>query len=449
MYKTSQANRTLNPNPLISLSALNRDARPTATSAPTRNVLILGAAGHVAKAVLARLSGRSNPFKKITLLDRNEPHSSLLDAENVQFVRRELTFPTDTAKFQKLIRSNEIDLVLDLTDMDTLPVLEATDTAGVTYINTALNDSRSGIADVLSRIHPFRQERWQAPHILSSGMNPGVVNIWVWDAVRKFGTPEEILHFEYDDSTPKDGWKPIITWSRQEFLTEVVWEPTGIVENGKVKLFPTNALRNREDMRNVLSPIVHLNEYPEGFTVLHEENLKLGRNLGASSRYVYAIHPRTMNYLVELYEKNGTVRIEDLELADNTRVPLTGSDLVGVRLRYPNKDVYYVHRFGNEETLGTNATCAQVACGVEAALHTLATEMLQPRVYFATDLYETSYSRWIFENMEIEQYVFNRSARNARSASLSRNPGMQNCSANRVENGKLSEIQSERPSHVN
>lgn len=401
--------------PIIGLPVVN-DAGLQSPDLGTRNLLILGAAGHVARAVLLRLQERLDEFGSLILLDRKEICPSLLSGKNVRFVHQDLRFPRDAAILQSLLQSEGIDLVLDLTDMDTLPVLEATDQAGVTYINTALNDSGSGIADLLSRIHPFRHEQRRAAHILSSGMNPGIVNIWVWDAVRKFGAPEEIFHFEYDDSTPKQGWQPIITWSRQEFLTEIVWERTGVVERGELKQFPTNALRNREDLREVLSPVVNLNEYPHGFTVLHEENLKLGQNLGASSRYVYAIHPKTMEYLVDLYERNGTVRLEDIQVADNTEIPLTGSDIIGVRLRYPDQDVYYVHRFRNEQMIGTNATCAQVACGVEAALHTLATEALQPRLYFATDLYESNYSRWIFENMHIEQFVVNRSHKTPGSA---------------------------------
>jgi hypothetical protein len=431
MYENHHNNRTIESgfqNGSVKLlganhdRALNEDVRTRLGKPGLRNLLILGAAGHVAKAVFTRLGGRINRFDSVILLDRREPNKFLLERDNVRFVRQDLSFPRDTVNFRNLIRSGGVALVLDLTDMDTLHVLEATDHAGASYINTALNDARRGITALLERIHPHRNEPRRAPHILSSGMNPGVVNIWVWDGVQRFGTPEEILHFEYDDSTPKAGWQPIITWSRQEFLTETVWEPTGVVEGGDLKLFPTNALRNREDLREVLSPIVQLPEYPHGFTVLHEENLKLGRNLGASSRYVYAIHPKTMEYLVELYEKNGTVSLEDIQVADNTEIPLKGTDLIGVRLRYPDKDVYYVHRLRNDEVVETNATCAQVACGVEAALHTLATEALEPRVYFATDLYETNYSRWIFRNMRIERYVFER---------VNKRPG--NLSAGRIE----------------
>lgn len=426
MYKINQKSRTTGTgrrertamtsllNGRVELSRRQQQGAQSIRRKP--NILLLGAAGHVAKAVLSRLAERPNEVGRVVLLDRNDPSMLLRNHRfNSRFIRQNLSFPIDAREFHELLRSEAIDVVLDLTDMDTLPILEATDRAGVTYVNTALNDSRRGIADVLARIHPFRHGQWRAPHILSSGMNPGVVNIWVWHGVKKFGVPEEILHFEYDDSTPASGWQPIITWSPQEFLTEVVWERTGVVEDGEPKLFLTNALRNREDMRGVLSPILKLNEYPHGFTVLHEENLKLGQALGVSSRYIYAIHPITMEYLIDLFDRNGTVRIDELQVADNSEMRLVGADTIGVRLRYAEKDVYFVHRFRNEDVMGTNATCAQVACGVEAALFTLATEPLERRVYFATDLYESGYSEWIFRNMHIEQSIFDRTAKRTRS----------------------------------
>ena len=374
------------------------------------NLLVLGASGHVARAVLRRLAERRGDFARLLLLDRCDsvlrdpvlPHGEL----NYTFYRQELSFPHDAAGYGDLLRREGVEVVLDLTDMDSLPVLEATDEAGVSYVNTALNDSRRGIASVLARVLPSRKSLTRAPHILSSGMNPGVVNVMAWHAVRQFGKPREIIHFEYDTAVPKSGWRPMITWSRQEFLTEVVWERTGVVRDGKVELFGGNGLEHRESLGPILAPICPGGDYPEGFTVLHEENVKLGVRLGISSRYIYAVHPRTMGYLAERHRAAGTVEVEELEVGDNTRTPLTGEDLIGVLLRYPDRQVYYVHRLANEAVRGTNATCAQVAFGVEAALSTLMTESLACRIHFATDLFETGYTEWIFSNMEIEQYCF-------------------------------------------
>lgn len=388
------------------------DWRPLLTGLAPRppNLLILGASGHVAQAFLLRLQSERHNYGRMVLLDPCDRVVKDLHLDHrrleYRFIRRRLRFPEDTAYFHRVLKLHRIDIVLDLTDLDTAPILAATDAAGVSYVNTALNDSGRGVAEVVSALHPTRERPRNAPHIISSGMNPGVVNIWVWDAFRRYGAPQEIVHFEYDSSTPVAGWRPTITWSRQEFLTETVWERTGLVVNGELHLLERNALCSRQDMREILEPVVRLDSYPRGFLVLHEENVKLGRKLGASSKYVYAIHPRTMDHLKRVWLERGTVDIDDLEVADNTSVCLTGSDMIGLRVSYPDKCIYYLHSLANEDVFGTNATCAQVAVGVEAALTTLRSEKLGPRIYFASDLYDTVYRDVVFRSLRVEHSVF-------------------------------------------
>jgi hypothetical protein len=364
----------------------------------------------VAQAFLQRLAARRGDFGRVVFLDPDDGvirnpylNHGLLD---YTFVHRRLQLPQDTMDYHRLLREHAIHVVLDLTDLDTLPVLSATDAAGVSYVNTALNESGRGIAEVVSDVHATRTDQRRAPHILSSGMNPGVVNLWVWHGFKQFGVPLEIAHFEYDTSAPVTGWRPMITWSRKEFLTETIWEPTGRVVNGALRMCSGNAVQNREDLRPILQPLIELPEYPRGMLVLHEENVKLGAKLGASSKYVYAIHPRTMTFLEQLFWERGRVEIDDLELGDNTSIPLIGSDTIGVCLRYADKRIYYLNSVDNSEVTGTNATCAQVAVGVDAALYALFSERLAPRIYFASDLYDTVYSDVAFGALRVEQFVF-------------------------------------------
>jgi hypothetical protein len=368
----------------------------------------------VAQAFLRRLGGRRAQFGRLVLLDRSAhvlkdrflEHGRL----RYEFVRHRLRWPDD-GTYRELLRRHAVDVVLDLTDMDTLPVLTATDAAGVSYVNTALNDANCRVPEMVAAVHPTREEPRQAPHILSSGMNPGAVNVWVSHGVRRHGVPRGIVHFEYDTSMAVDGWRPLITWSRREFLTETVWEPTGLVVDGKLKMFRTNALAHREDLRPVMEPVVPLPSYPRGFLVLHEENVKLGQTLGVSSKYLYAIHPRTMAYMVRRWRERGRLRISDLHVGDNTTIPLEGSDTIGVCLEYPDQRVYYLHSLANRAVVGTNATCTQVAVGVYAALITLLHERLPPRIYFATDLYDTVYPHVLFSNLRVEHFVFERQKR--------------------------------------
>ena len=68
----------------------------------------------------------------------------------------------------------------------------------------------------------------------------------------------------------------MMTWSIHEFLVESVRDPSGIVlGRKKVKKLLPNALENRKSMKSILEPIMKLNEYPHGLTVLHEENLSV------------------------------------------------------------------------------------------------------------------------------------------------------------------------------
>ncbi len=396
------------------------DWRPLSQGSAPRppNLLILGASGQVAKAFLLRLQERRAEFGRLVLLDRDSRvlEDSWLDHQllNYEFLQCGLFLPEDTAFYRRLLASRGIDAVLDLTDLNTLPVLEATDGAGVSYINTALNDSRRGVAEVLAAIHPNRKHPRRAAHIISSGMNPGVVNIWVWEAFQTYGAPKEIIHFEYDTSSPADGWRPMVTWSRQEFLTESVWERTGLVADGELRLLPGNALEHGQDMTSILAPVLPLARYPKGLLVLHEENVKLGQKLGASSKYLYAIHPRTMEYLERTWRERGRVGIEDLELGDNTSIPLTGSDTIGVCLNYPERSVYYLHSLDNAGISGTNATCAQVAVGAEAALNTLLVEPLAPRLYFASDLYDTAYRDFVMRHLRVDHVLLEKEKLSAR-----------------------------------
>lgn len=379
------------------------------------NLLILGASGQVAQAVLRRLPGFRDQFGKLVLLDHNDfvVSNRFLDHARLdyRFIRRVLRLPEDEAAYLQLLREQQIDVVLDLTDLSTLPVLRATDAAGASYVNTALNDPKAGVTDVLGQVLPVTLAPCRAPHIVSSGMNPGAVNIWVWHGSIHYGPPQDIVHFEYDTSMPETGWQPLVTWSRQEFLAEIVREPAGCVVDGEPRLLEGPAIQHREEMRSILEPVMPLRSYPRGFLVLHEENLQLGRKLGASSKYLYAIHPNTMDHLYALWRERGVVDIEDLALGDNTSVPLVGADTIGVCLDYPGARVYYLHRLANKNVHGTNATCAQVAVGVEAALRTLLAEDLAPRLHFATDLYHTVYADIIFQQLPVAHFVFEKQAK--------------------------------------
>jgi saccharopine dehydrogenase-like NADP-dependent oxidoreductase len=375
----------------------------------------LGAAGHVARAFLRRLGGRRECLSNLVLVDRNRRllHDPVLEHRRLSYVftHRRLRLPEDEGWYRRLLRRYDIDIVVDLSDMDTLPVFTATDAAGVSYVNTSLNDSRQPVSDLMEEVRAYGGERTRAPHILCSGMNPGVVNIWVRHGVEQFGVPREIVHFEYDTSAPVSGWRPIVTWSRKEFLAETAWDPTGFVRDGEPQHLADPAVVRLVDMSPILKPALKLPAYPKGFLVLHEENLTLGARWGVSSRFLYALHPATMKHLCRTHRTRGRVREADLVLGDNNTLQLEGADTIGVCLEYPRRRVYYLHSLPNAAVVGTSATCAQVALGVYAALLTLLHDSLPRRLHFVGDLFNSLYRQVIFANMRVERSVFARRRR--------------------------------------
>ncbi|MCX7887915.1 MAG: saccharopine dehydrogenase NADP-binding domain-containing protein [Verrucomicrobiae bacterium] len=373
------------------------------------NLLVVGASGNVARAFLRRLGGQRGHFGQLLLLDKN---SRVLEAPHLdhkrleyQFVRRHLRLPEDEAWFARLLQRHQVQIVLDVSTHPTLPILAAVNAAGASYLNTSLNDDRLEAGDLVRRIYPQRERPRNAAHILCTGMNPGVVNMLVCHGIEHFGKPRQILHLEYDTSVPVSGWRPIVTWSKQEFLTETAWNRTGYYNGKTLCRYPGNAIEHREPIQHWLRLISGLDHHPKAFLVLHEENLTVGRRFGVPSRFLYALHPRTMRYLVARHRQNGTLRPHDLEQADNVAERLEGSDLVAVCLEYAHQRVYYVNQLPNSAVLGTNATCAQVAVGIFAALFTLLYDQLKPRIYFVEDLYDTLYKRFVFSNLRIERFV--------------------------------------------
>ena len=376
------------------------------------NLLVIGASGSVARAFLRRLAGQRSHFGRLVLLDKNRRvlHDKHLEYRRLayQFVKHRLALPDDARYFARLLKKHRINIVLDVSTHATLPMLDAVETAGVAYVNTSLNDEHLEVGELVDRLHPNRDNHARAPRILCAGMNPGIVNLWVQHGLAHFGLPKKIIHFEHDTSMTPDRWRPLVTWSKREFLMETAWNRTGHYAGDGIRFADANALQTRLPLRPLLAPIMGGDHYPEGFLVLHEENVMIGLALGVPSMFIYALHPQTMRYLVDRFQRAGVLRETDLELGDNITHRLDGSDMVGVCLQYPRRRVYYLNRLSNSSLIGTNATCFQVATGIFCALFTLLYDKLEPRTYFVSDLYDTLYRRLLFANMRVEMFICTR-----------------------------------------
>ena len=256
------------------------------------NLLISGASGGVANALLHHLSAVRDLFGKLVLLDRNRKvlYDVYLDHERLQyeFLEVELKFPDHMEKYHKILRDHDVDIVLDITDMDSLPFLEATNEASVSYVNTGMNDDKLTIEETVIRAFERKESYNRAAHILCSGMNPGNVNMWVRYGIEKFGLPSEIIHFEYDTSKFVREWHPMMTWSVHEFLVECVRDTTGVLlgrGRDKVKELKPNGLEHRKNMKSILGPIMKFGSYPDGMITMHEECVSIAQKYDIPSQF--------------------------------------------------------------------------------------------------------------------------------------------------------------------
>lgn len=376
-----------------------------------KNLLLIGASGGVSQAFLRYLSHHRDLLGTLVLWDKSDSiktdpyinHEEL----NYIFIHSELKLPEQEKEYIQLLKDKKINIVIDLTDMDSIPILEATNAAGVSYVNTAMNAEKEYVDELVLNVYPRKEKINKAPHILCTGMNPGVVNMWVRHGIEKFGIPKEIIHFEYDTSTIALEWRAMMTWSLKEFLVECVRDPSGKMGGrDQVEHLQPNALRHRVDLKNILSPIMQLDEYPQGFTVLHEENISIAQKYNVPSKFIYSFNLKTMQQLVDLYDEQQNVFKKDLIHGDNIRHPLDGADNIGVLLKYEGKRVYYFNSSPNNSAIGTNGTYTQVVVGVYAALFVLLFDNLKYGAYFVEDLYDSHYRHYLFDNMRVEEYVF-------------------------------------------
>ncbi|MCU0642294.1 MAG: saccharopine dehydrogenase NADP-binding domain-containing protein [archaeon] len=375
------------------------------------NLLILGASGGVANALLQRLGNHRNLFNNLILLDkrRNLLENKYIDHErlNYIFIHGKINLPYEEKAYLSILKKHKVDIVLDLTDVDSIPIIEATNKAKVSYINTAMNGKKRTVYSIVSEMLARKSELANAPNILCTGMNPGIANIWVRQGVEKFSVPEEIIHFEYDTSKVAPKWEPAVTWCINEFLIETVADPAGIMlGRGKIKRLMPNALINKLPLKPVLSPIMKLDKYPLGFTVLHEENITLANRYNIPSKFIYAVNMKTMEKMTKLYKEKKRVVEEDIIHGDNSEKVLSGADNIGVVLDYKDKKVYYFNSMPNEAIMGTNATYTQVIVGVFAALLTLIFDKVEKGINFPEDLYDTYYRNYIFDNLRTQEFVF-------------------------------------------
>jgi hypothetical protein len=377
--------------------------------------MVIGCEGGVGRGVLTYLKRHAARFGTITLVDMKDFHDDRfvsLGELGARFVKLEVNEETKN-EYAKLLEETQAGIVLDVSDASTDVAAGVVFDQGVaSYVCTAYCDESEGplseiagpwLAKASSRKH-------HKPHILFSGMNPGIVNVLAAMGIEKFGKPRGITEFEYDTSqTLRDPVPNGVTWSLEQFIDEAVKEPAQVVlGRNRARTFYPNGIEHPEDMEPILGPLLDLSEYPHGWTIMHEECLTLAHKYDIPCRFIYSVNRRTRDFIEHQYREEGTLEESDLDLMNNVKRPLVGSDLVGIRLDYADRVVFYFNRKHNVNLKGSSATIYQVAVGVHAALFTLLLDRLSPGVKFTEDLVDGFFPTFVTDNLMIEEHVFAR-----------------------------------------
>ena len=378
---------------------------------PRINLLVLGASGGVANAFLGILPKYRSQFGLLILLDRDDKvtKSTCLNHKELDyiFIQSNLKKENVDNTLRELYEKYSISIVLDLTDYDTLPILSATDSLGLSYLNCSLNSEYSSMGHFVEDSNDFFKRFNKNIHVLSLGMNPGIIHHLIVKGVLEYGLPNEFIEIEYDSSIPKDKpKKPFITWSKKQFLNEAVWGPAGYCgDGGQYIETEEKAVNTLVDTKKFLAPIKKLRVYPQGMIVPHDEVITMSRILEIPGKFIYAIHPSSLSELVKVSNKKSFVKEEDIDYIDNISEPLLGSDCIGVWLKYVDKNICYFFDVQNSKIHGTNSTLFLVGVGVAAGLiDYIQNPLLENGVYSALELNNENFLKIVSEHVEIKKY---------------------------------------------
>ncbi len=375
------------------------------------SILILGASGGVAGAFLQLLEKKRNRFSNVILIDKSDliEQSGVVDFKknNFIFLKKEITPTNVYGLFEELKSKYNISIVLDLTDCDMSPILSAADDLGLSYLNCSIN-SDEPVTDFVKTLHGFIKKHIKSTHVLCLGMNPGILNHLIIKGVVDEGIPKEIVEIEYDSGFPeKDDGKPFITWSKKQFLTESAFIKSGYCgKDGEYFEHIDPAILKTISTKDFISPIKKLDNYPFGMIVPHEEILSMSRIMGIPGKFVYAIHPVSLERLEKRLSLSPDICESDVTFLDNINNKVVGSDLIGIWLLYENKKVCYFCETQHKDFDKTNATLFLVAVGVMVGiLEFIENPLLENGVFFVQDLNNENFMKIVGEYLEIKKVV--------------------------------------------
>lgn len=366
----------------------------------------------MAATFLSYLGIWSQFFKQIILLDKDE--KKLFKYEK-KFKTVVFAINKDsTNEFLILLKKNKIGYIVDLSNAETEVILKAVLKYGLaSYINTSFGVAQSSpLGETLINFLKKREElnkQSKVPHILFSGMNPGVVNSWVQYGIKNFGKPKDVQEFEFDNTNyflKKSS--NVVTWCVEDFLDEAIFDSSEImIGKRKVKHLYPNSLKNLFNVSDLFKPIYKIPKNVLGGIMAHEEAITLADKNNISFQYIYAYNQPTFKKLALYYDSNIRINYNDIKLIDPSR-KLIGEDVIAVRLEYSDQYVYYFNSVKNKSLKNHTATSFQVVVGVYAALAVVLFQKKKKGIFFPEDLIENDYLDFVISNLDVFEIVISK-----------------------------------------
>lgn len=368
----------------------------------------------MANAMLQDFKSLEKHFKKIVLVDKK---NNFAKKATSKIKRIEMNIHIDSVNdLLKLMKNEKIDIVIDLSNATTNVVFDVIKKyRKASYINTSLSVEQSvSLGKELSKwLRTKEQEslKQNMPHIFFTGMNPGVVNVWVEYGIKKFGKPKSFTEFEFDNTNYKGkSANNIVTWCVEDFLDEAVFDSSEIVNGKKIEYLHSNSIKNTEKINQHINYALQSKAEIIAGLMAHEECITLGNKHNINCKYYYAYNQQTMRKIMDNYAKNIKISYEDLVLVDHNK-KLVGADTIIALLEYPDKKVYYINTVKNSEVKKMTATAYQVIVGIFAALEVLLFDNLKAGIFLPEDLLNTRYAKYVFSKLSTYEIIVSNNAK--------------------------------------
>ena len=384
-------------------------------------ITILGSAGGVSNAVLSILNKSAQDVNDPIHQQIKECTFHLIDSKPVVASSYHQSFPNlkkqfifhefdlkDTKKFKDHLKHTKTTVVIDISWADTIEMIQCCEQLGVSYVNTALEntmiDENEDLYAGFGLIERFRQLEKHKDNfknsrtIIGSGMNPGVVQWMAIELLRTDTSEHEPIGcyiVEHDNSFYKDlhlARKNVIytTWSPECFLDEAILSYPMFMKN-RIPLF------FYENVYDLQFKVTLGNKQFYGCLMPHEEVYTFGKRFDMEGGFLYKVNDHTTNLIRSNMDDLDKLWNFEMKVLDPKDAALDGEDMVGVLLVYPNKERYMYNVLKNEDIFSkyrTNATYFQVACGVYASLSVLLLDDLPNGAYYVDELLLTTTNRY-------------------------------------------------------